>query len=120
MPLLPSDPRSVVQRQFDAYNAHDVGALVDTYADDAEQFAHPSKLLASGSAQLRDRYTARFRDDKPHAALVSRTVLGNMVVDHEEVTNRSDQGIVKASIVAIYEVQYGKISRAWFISALIS
>jgi hypothetical protein len=120
MPLLSADPESVVQRQFEAYNAHDVDALVATYADDAEQFAHPSKLLASGSAQLRDRYAARFRDDKPHAALVTRTVLGNIVVDHEEVTSRSPQGIVRAAVVAIYEVKEGEISRAWFISALMN
>jgi hypothetical protein len=120
MPLPSSDPESVVQRQFEAYNAHDVDALVEEYADDAEQFEHPSKLLARGSDQLRERYAARFRDSRPHAALVRRVVLGNKVIDHEEVTSSSSQGIVKANLVAIYEVQHGKISRAWFLSALIS
>lgn len=120
MPLPFSDPESVVQRQLEAYNAHDVEALLATYADDARQFEHPSKLLATGSAQIRDRYAARFRDGKPHAALVKRIVMGNKVIDHEEITSGSANGIVKANLVAIYEVNAGEISRAWFISALIT
>jgi hypothetical protein len=47
-----SDLEAVVQRQLEAYNARDIGALLATYADDAQQFEHPSKLLAGGSAKL--------------------------------------------------------------------
>jgi hypothetical protein len=120
MPLPPADPESVVQRQFDAYNAHDVEALMAEYADDAQQFEHPSKLLASGAAAIRERYAARFRDSRPHAALVRRIVIGDKVIDHEEVTSGSAQGIVKANLVAIYEVRDAKIARAWFIAALLT
>jgi hypothetical protein len=120
MPLPPVDPESVVQRQFDAYNAHDAEALVAEYADDAQLFDHPSKLLATGTAEIRKRYVARFSDTNPHAALVRRIIVGNKVIDHEEVTSGSAQGIVKANLVAIYEVREGKISRAWFIAALLT
>lgn len=44
MPLT-NDPSSVVQRQLDAYNAHDVDALVETYAPDAQLYEHPAKLF---------------------------------------------------------------------------
>jgi hypothetical protein len=120
MPFPSSESADVVQRQLDAYNAHDVEALVAEYADDAQQFEHPSKLLATGSQEIRERYALRFRESRPHAALVKRIVLGNKVIDHEEITSGSTNGIVKANLVAIYEVHHGKISRAWFISALLS
>ena len=37
------DPATLVQRQLDAYNARDLDAILATYADDAEQFEHPSR-----------------------------------------------------------------------------
>jgi hypothetical protein len=49
-----------VQRQLDAFNARDLDALLAAYADDAQLFEHPSKLLARGSAAFRERFTARF------------------------------------------------------------
>lgn len=45
-------PTTVVQAQLDAYNAHDVAALLAIYADDVQQFQHPDTLLAQGSAQI--------------------------------------------------------------------
>jgi hypothetical protein len=81
-----NDPAAVVQRQLDAFNARDLDALLATYAEDAEMFEHPSKLLASGSAAFRERYTARFQEANLHATLLSRTVMGHIVVDHEEVS----------------------------------
>ena len=52
-------PEAVVQRQLDAYNAKNIEALMATYATDAEQFEHPAKLLASGAAQIRERFVTR-------------------------------------------------------------
>ena len=51
-------PTVVVQAQLDAYNAHDVPALLAIYADDAQQFQHPDILLPMGSAQIGPRFTA--------------------------------------------------------------
>lgn len=75
-----SDPSSVVQRQLDAYNARDVDAIIATYADDAQQFEHPSKLLASGTAELRERFAARFKEPNLHAQLLNHTVMGHIVI----------------------------------------
>jgi hypothetical protein len=105
---------SVVQRQLDAYNAHDVDAWVATYADDAQQFEYPSVLLTSGSAQLRERITARFREPNLHARLIRRIVMGQVVIDHEEVTRTFPEGTGKMELVAIYEVRDGKIATARF------
>lgn len=108
-------PESVVQCQLDAYNARDVDALVGTYADDAQQFEYPSTLLTSGTAQLRERITARFREPNLHARLLRRVVMGQMVIDHEEVTRTFPEGTGKLELVAIYEVRDGRIATARFI-----
>jgi len=54
-------PEAIIQRQLDAYNAHDLDALMATYADETRQFEHPDKLLAAGSAQIRQRFSVRFK-----------------------------------------------------------
>ena len=35
---------SIVQHQLDAYNAKDIAVLMAIYAEDAQQFEHPTKL----------------------------------------------------------------------------
>jgi hypothetical protein len=109
-------PATVVQRQLDAYNARDLTALLATYAEDAEQFAHPNQLLASGHAQMRERFALRFTEPNLHAQLLNRIVMGNTVIDHELITRTFPEGPGTLEIVAIYEVQHGKITKAWFIS----
>jgi hypothetical protein len=109
-------PESIVQRQLDAYNARDVEALMATYAEDVQQFEYPDILLCSGSAQLRERMTARLSDPHLHARLIHRAVMGQVVIDHEEVTRTFPEGTGKIELVAIYEVRDGKISTARFIS----
>jgi hypothetical protein len=113
--MLSLNPETVVQRQLDAYNARDIDALLATYTDDAQHFEHPSKLLASGSAQLRERFATRFTEPNLHALLVKRIVAGNVVVDHEKVTRTFPEGTGLIELVAIYEVQNGRIAKAWFI-----
>jgi hypothetical protein len=80
---------AVVQRQLDAYNEHDLDALMAVYAPDAEQFEHPDKLLARGTHDIRARFANRFQEPNLHATLLK--------------------------LVAIYEVRGELISRAWFI-----
>jgi hypothetical protein len=111
-----SDPEAVVQRQLDAFNARDIEALLATYAEDAQMFEHPSKLLASGSAAFRERYVARFQEPNLHATLLSRTVMGNIVVDHEDVSRTFLEGAGRIKLLMIYEVQNGRIARAWSIA----
>jgi hypothetical protein len=108
-------PEAIVQRQLDAYNAKDLEALMAIYAPDAEQFEHPAKLLATGTAQIRERFITKFKEPDLHAHLVKRIVAGNVVVDHEHVTRNFPEGIGKIELIAIYEVQNGKIAKAWFI-----
>ncbi|MDC8758858.1 nuclear transport factor 2 family protein [Janthinobacterium fluminis] len=110
-------PAAVVQAQLDAYNAHDVAALVAVYADDVEHYQHPSTLLASGTEAIRSRFTARFASAKPHAVLLQRIVCGDTVIDHETVHSTTPDGPASVDMVAIYEVRAGRIARAWFMTA---
>ncbi len=115
MNLTRHQPEVIVQRQLDAFNARDVEALLAVYAEDAQMFEHPSKLLASGSAELRERFVARFKEPALHALLHQRIVMGNIVVDHEEVTRNFPEGRGRIELVMIYEVQNGRIAKAWSI-----
>lgn len=108
-------PETVVQRQLDAYNAHDLDAFLATYAEDAQQFEHPGKLLASGRAQIRERMTVRFQDTRLHARLIKRVVMGNLVIDHEDITRTFPEGPGKMELVAIYEVRDGLICNGSFL-----
>ena len=111
-----SDPAQVVQKQLDAYNAHDLDALIATYAEDAELFAHPATLLARGSVALRERFATRLREPNLHATLLNRAVMGDVVVDHEEVRRIFDEGPGKLQLIMIYEVRDGRIAKAWIIT----
>lgn len=112
---LSTTPESVVQRQLDAYNARDIDALMATYADDAQQFEYPATLLTAGAAQVHERTAARFRESNLHARLIKRIVMGQTVIDHEEVTRTFPEGTGRIELVAIYEVRDGRIFTARFI-----
>jgi hypothetical protein len=108
-------PEAVVQRQLEAFNARDLDALMATYAEEASQFEYPDTLLASGAAQLRARFEVRFQEPNLHARLIHRTVVGQVVMDHEEVTRTFPEGAGTIELVAIYNVREGKIAEARFI-----
>jgi hypothetical protein len=108
-------PEQIIQLQLDAYNAHDMEALLATYAEDAQQFEHPAKLVASGHAQIRERMAIRFQESNLHARLIKRAVMGNVVVDHEEVTRTFPEGPGTIELVAIYQVHDGKIQTGSFV-----
>jgi hypothetical protein len=102
-----------VQRQLDAYNAHDLDRFVAEYADDVKVFRPPAaEPVLSGKAAFADHY-ARNRFTLPglHADVVNRIIAGNKVVDHERIAGLGD-GIVEA--IAVYEIDGGRIRTVWF------
>lgn len=111
-----ADPERVVQQQLDAFNARDIEALLAVYADDAQIFEHPSRLLAAGTAELRKRYVERFAEPNLHALLLKRIVAGNVVVDHEKVTRTFPEGAGEIELVMIYQVDGARIAKAWSIA----
>ena len=109
------DPAAVVQRQLDAYNAHDIDAWLATYAPNATQYEYPNKLLAEGHDAIRARMIPRFQEPGLHAHLLSRKVIGNTVIDHEYVTRTFPEGPGQVEMIALYHVVAGLIETATFI-----
>jgi hypothetical protein len=110
-----SSPEIVVQRQLDAYNAKDLEAWLSTYAADATQYEHPGKLLVSGHAEIRARAAPRFTEPRLHAKLMKRTVMGAVVIDHEDVSRDFPEGPGHIELVCIYVVERGLIQTASFV-----
>lgn len=110
----PASPAAVVQRQLDAYNARDIEAFLAAYAPDAQQFELHGGLLCEGRAQLRERMAARFAEPDLHAELLSRTVMGRIVSDHERVRRNFPEGAGTVEMLCLYEVEDGLIRRATF------
>ena len=113
--MKPNEIEALVQRQLDAYNARDIDALMRTYHSEAKQFEFPAKLLASGSAEIRQRFLARFAEPNLKAKLNRRIIHGSFAIDHETVTRTFPEGAGTIELTAIYEVEAGLIRNAWFI-----
>jgi putative hydrolase of HD superfamily len=105
---------AVVQRQLDAYNARDVEAWLDTYAEDGEQYQLHGPLLARGREALRNRIVQRFAEPNLHAVLLRRLVMGDLVVDHERITRTFPEGPGTVEMLCVYELAEGHIRRASF------
>jgi hypothetical protein len=113
MPIYTS-PEIVVQRQLEAYNAKDLEGWLSTYAPDARQHELGGKVLAEGHEQIRARTAPRFSEPKLHARLIRREVLGNVVVDHEDVIRTFPEGPGRIELVCVYVVEQGLIQSASF------
>ncbi len=103
-----------VQKQLEAYNARDIDDFMLWWADDCQYYEFLSRLLASGAAEIRERHVARFKEPNLHGTLVKRIAVANVVVDQETVTRTFPDGPGEVDVVAIYEVENGKIAKAWF------
>lgn len=105
---------AVVQAQLEAYNARDLEAFLATYAEDVKLLEFPEKLLSQGTATMRERYGKLFNDERLHATIVNRIVMGSTVIDHERVRLTLPAGPGTVEAIAIYEVTEGKITKVWF------
>ncbi|MEP0264774.1 amidohydrolase family protein [Dokdonia sp.] len=111
--IIKETPEQIVQRQVNAYNARDIDAFVDTYADNIEIFDFPNKPGMKGKEALRSQFSTMFdRVPNLYCEIKNRIVLGNKVVDREHV-RFGDQ---YSDVIAIYEIQDGKIAKVTFLS----
>ncbi|KAA3514378.1 steroid delta-isomerase [Agrobacterium rosae] len=109
-----SDIEQPVREQLAAYNAKDIDAFMPWWAQDCEYYAFPSTLLAKGVDEIRERHIERFREPDLHGTLLTRITVGNVVIDHETVTRTFPEGRGEVDVVCIYEIENGKIAKAWF------
>jgi imidazolonepropionase-like amidohydrolase len=111
--LIKETPAALVQRQLNAYNARNIEAFMEPYADDIEFYDYPDKLLGKGKDALRKVYTAVFNKFPAlHSELKGRMVQGNVVIDNEKVTGIGN-GIIKG--VVIYNIENNKIKKVYIV-----
>lgn len=111
--LLEPSTEDLVQAQVAAYNARNLEAFMETYADDIEFYEFPDSLMGKGKEHMRKQYEAMFKHyPNLHVEIMNRMVQGNMVIDQERVTGVGPQPL---TAIAIYEVQSGKISKVHFV-----
>lgn len=106
------NPEVIVQKQLDAYNARDIEGFLATYTNDIKLYNFPNTLRTDGLAAMREGYSDYFASTPDlHANISNRIVIGNTVIDKEEVTANGNT----FTAVAIYEVENGKITKVTFV-----
>jgi hypothetical protein len=104
----------LAQEQLDAYNNLDIEAFVMPYAENVKVYNFPDQLLYEGKEEMYGLYGRMFsRTPDLHCKLVNRIVMGNTVIDQEEVTIRKEDPPMRA--IAIYKISEGKIAEVYFI-----
>jgi hypothetical protein len=109
-------PEQIVQAQFDAYNVQDVDGLCASYAPGCIVASYNGAVIGEGLDALRSRHVALFaQHPKNRAILLHRIVLGDKVIDHEDVERAP--GGERFGVVVIYTVKDGLIVRSDFVKA---
>jgi hypothetical protein len=103
-----------VERQLQAYNAHDIDAFLACFHDDVLIVDAEGQEIMRGRPWLRQSYGPLFRDHPElRAEILWRERLGAYVVDVELVTGLADEPV---RAVAIYHLdENGQIDRVRFV-----
>ncbi len=111
--IVGESPEALVQSRSEAYNRHDLDALIRIFSIDAKVFDPPDRLRDSGHSQIRQTYSRRFAE-AADARLEVRDVVreGAYVVSRE--TESSSSGASSTALV-ITEVRHGRIVRVWIL-----
>ncbi len=107
------NPEKIVQIQLDAYNRQDVKAFAATYSDTVKVYNfNDNEPYLTGNAALEKSYAEFFKKNPSNfAAIQSRIIEGNYVIDKEKVTSTTYTFFG----TAIYLVQNGLIQKVWFL-----
>ncbi|WP_299100665.1 nuclear transport factor 2 family protein [uncultured Winogradskyella sp.] len=107
-----SEVEKIIQRNLDAYNSRDIDGFMKDYADNIKLYNYPNTLRTEGKEAMQKSYKSWFESTPDLRAFVKkRIVIGNKVIDEEQVT--ANGKIFNA--VAIYEVENGLITKVTFI-----
>lgn len=100
--------------QLAAYNNRDIDNFLIPFSDSVEIYTFPDQLMYKGKEKMRERYGKMFEKAvNLHCKLTHREVLGNVVIDTEEVTGIVEDEIVNA--IAIYTIENEKIQKVHFV-----
>ena len=111
--LIAITPVMLVQQQLNAYNARSIDAFVAPYADDAELYQFPDKLIGKGKDAMRKAYSSIFSNFPDlHCEIKERIIQGGTIIDKEIV---SGMGKTKVEGISIYKVENNKIKKVYII-----
>ncbi|QEC44600.1 amidohydrolase family protein [Pseudobacter ginsenosidimutans] len=110
--IIKETPLALVQRQLNAYNAKDLEAFLEPYAEDVELYTFPNKLESKGKDAMRKAYSFFSRVPGLHCEILERIVQGNTIIDKESVSGFGDKPV---QATAIYQIDGNKIKRVYFI-----
>ncbi len=111
--LIAITPLTLVQQQLNAYNARNIDAFIAPYADDAELYQFPDKLIGKGKDAMRKAYSAIFSSSPNlHCEIKERIIQGNTIIDKETIS-----GIGKNQVegTSIYQIENNKIKKVYII-----
>ena len=110
-----TDLTAPVRAQLTAYNARNIDAFIECYAEDCVVEDGIGTMLMRGRAAMRESYAAMFAaSPELNCRLVSRIVLDEYVLDEERVTGRA--GLPdEAHVVAVYRIADGLIQHVRFL-----
>lgn len=107
-------PEILVQKQVNGYNAGNIDAFLEPYAEDVELYIFPNKLLSKGKETMRKDYDAIFKKmPELHCEIKERIINGNFIIDKESISGTGKSGQVETT--AIYEIENDKISKVYFL-----
>lgn len=107
---------AIVQRQMDAYNAHDAQAYAACFTPDAQFVRHPGITALSGHDEIYKAFAKFFREHKAaRLRVLYRAELGPTTVIEHQVTEGADQNALPGLV--IYKIQNGLIAAAWIVPA---
>lgn len=106
-------PVDVVAAQLEAYNAQDLEVLCAYLAEDCVIADFNGAVTQEGLPAVRQRYATLFaQHPQNRARIVNRIAVGEVVIDHEEITRSPAERFTAA---AIYTVRNGRIVRVDFV-----
>ena len=105
-----SDAEAVVQRQVEAFNAHDLDGFCACYSDDVVVVDGDGNEMLSGMEAFRERYRQQFEGDVS-GEIAARLSAGSWVVDREiaRLAGQTLEGLVA------YRVRGHVIDRVHFL-----
>jgi hypothetical protein len=102
-------PEQLVQSNLEAYNQRDIIAFMSYFSDNIAVYGWDEGKKMEGKSEVEKFYKDLF-DNSPklHSTIVKRIVLGNKVIDHENIIGRRGSDI-PIEMVLVYEVKDEKI-----------
>lgn len=108
-------PTELADLQLKGYNERNIELFLQAYSDTVKVYNFPDQLLYKGKVTMRQNYAGMFTSlPDLHCTLKSRVVVGNTVIDEEQVLFTKGQPELHA--VAIYKIANGKIQEVYFIA----